>query len=87
MLKVFTCNRAGDDIMLMGRIFLAFKNGGTVVNEFTARIVVGGAASVSPRFKLYQVFSVSYPHILAVFRFTKMSTKDTAPVIKAMQGF
>ena len=56
--KVYSCNDAGDDLVLTGEVFWTFKDGSVRSAGFAARAVVGHVGDGRPRLKLYQGWTV-----------------------------
>ena len=55
--KLYMCNEAADDLILIGNVFWTFKNGEVRDAGFAARAVVEGSDE-SVRLKLYQGWTV-----------------------------
>lgn len=64
MQKVYTCNEAGTDLMVMATTYWTFKNGQRREAGFAARAIVEGADTDEPRLKLYHGWAVSIKDIL-----------------------
>jgi hypothetical protein len=59
-MNVFSQNRRGSDLLLIGELHLDLINGKSLRTEFTARMVVAAASlEDEPRFELYQTWTVS----------------------------
>jgi hypothetical protein len=58
--KVYVCNDQADDLLLIGKVDMVFRNGREVSEEFVGRVVVTEGNTESARVKLYQVWSVSF---------------------------
>jgi hypothetical protein len=66
IVKIYVCNEACDDLMLIGKLEMGLRNGKDVVGEFIARVVVKGADSSSPMIKSYTVWADSAPLVKAM---------------------
>ncbi len=59
-MNVFSQNRRGSDLLLIGELHLDLINGKSLRTEFIARMVVAAASlEDEPRFELYQAWTVS----------------------------
>lgn len=57
--KIYSCNDAGDDLMLIGNVHWTFDDGQALEGNFSARAVVETAGQEGgPRLKLYQGWAV-----------------------------
>ncbi|OCL08726.1 hypothetical protein AOQ84DRAFT_388639 [Glonium stellatum] len=54
VLKIYTCNDAADDLMLIGSVTWGFENGQIVEAGFCARAVIDDSYSEKPKLQLYQ---------------------------------
>ncbi|KAF3009196.1 hypothetical protein E8E14_006300 [Neopestalotiopsis sp. 37M] len=61
VLRVYTASSTYNDIMLVGRLIVDFKNGKQVDAEFIARIVFAGTTGENLQANLYQVWGDSSP--------------------------
>jgi hypothetical protein len=57
--RVYASTAAGDDLLMIGKVDMDFKNGNSLTVEFIARIIVDDAGSSEPRMKMYKVWTVS----------------------------
>ncbi|KAK5199670.1 hypothetical protein LTR92_000211 [Exophiala xenobiotica] len=57
--QVFVNDKEGSDLMVLGRVEMEFRNGKSLEQDFTARVVVNleSKAAGTPRFELMQVFA------------------------------
>lgn len=60
VLRVYTQNERGDDLLFIAHVAMDLKNGKHVAGEFTARVEVADADSESPRLKSYSIWAVSF---------------------------
>ena len=58
VIKVYLCGPDSDDLLLIGKVTMGFRNGKAITEEFAANFVVSGADTQKPRVKLYQVWAV-----------------------------
>ncbi|KAF5026979.1 hypothetical protein F66182_1009 [Fusarium sp. NRRL 66182] len=61
VLRVYTASRSYDDVMLLGRITVDFKNGRQVAADFIAHILFEDTTGDKLKAKLYQVWGDSRP--------------------------
>jgi hypothetical protein len=54
VIKVYSCNDAGDDLFMFGRIEQTAENGVEMEKGFCARAVVDDSGSSNPRLKFFQ---------------------------------
>lgn len=59
VVKVFTANAQGDDLLVIGHVEMGFRNGNSLEGEFSGRITIEGPTSDTPKLLLYQVYAVS----------------------------
>lgn len=52
---MYTACNAGDDLLMLGRIFSQSRNGKTTENDFCARMVVDNPISDFPRVKFFRL--------------------------------
>ena len=52
--KVYTCNDAANDLILIGGVTMGFNDGQIVEGGFAARAVIDDSDSEKPKLKLYQ---------------------------------
>ncbi|KAK5210839.1 hypothetical protein LTR47_001560 [Exophiala xenobiotica] len=66
--QVFVNDKEGSDLMVLGRVEMEFRNGKSLEQDFTARVVVNleSKAAGTPRFELMQVFADSAPTLAAL---------------------
>lgn len=58
MHKIYSCNDAGDDLMLIGNVTWTFNDGSSDNGAFAARALIEEGDSKKPRLKLYQGWAV-----------------------------
>jgi hypothetical protein len=58
ILKAYSANLAGDDLLFIGHVEMDFRNGKGVQGEFAGRLGIEGAAGASPKLTLYTVGAV-----------------------------
>ena len=58
MLKVYSCNQAADDLLLIGKMHAGMKNGEVVEIEFCARMMFQQGKEKTPKVNLYQAWMV-----------------------------
>lgn len=57
--KIYTCNDAADDLILVGSVTWGFNDGQMIEGGFCARAVIDDGDSEKPKMKLYQGWTVS----------------------------
>jgi hypothetical protein len=62
--KIYTCNDAADDLMLIGSVTWGFNDGQMIEGGFCARAVIDNGYSEAPKLKLYQGWAVRLLEIL-----------------------
>ena len=58
VLKVYTTNTEADDLLLIGRVTVGYKNGETKEGEFIGRIKISYRHISHPRTQLYKVWMI-----------------------------
>ncbi|KIW28931.1 uncharacterized protein PV07_04783 [Cladophialophora immunda] len=66
ILKVFSANLDGSDLLFIGLVAMDLHNGKSVAGEFTGRLRVENATSSQPKLLLYQSWADSAPFVKAL---------------------
>ncbi|KAH8695283.1 hypothetical protein BGW36DRAFT_360987 [Talaromyces proteolyticus] len=56
--KVYTCNEATDDLILIGSVERYLHDGRTLETDFAARLVIENASSENPQLSLFNAWSL-----------------------------
>ena len=58
VVKVYVCNDALDDIMVLGNLVRGMQDGRTLESPFCGRVMLDDSSSADPRFKFFQGITV-----------------------------
>ncbi|EXJ63366.1 uncharacterized protein A1O5_11687 [Cladophialophora psammophila CBS 110553] len=66
VLRVYTHDKEGTDLLFIGHVAMDLKNGKHVAGEFTGRFTIADASSPSPQLKSYAIWADSGPLLKAL---------------------
>ncbi|KIW82952.1 hypothetical protein Z517_02195 [Fonsecaea pedrosoi CBS 271.37] len=66
VLKVFSADLDGSDLLFIGNVAMGLRNGQSVAGEFTGRLRIENPTSSQPKLLLYQIWADSAPLVKAL---------------------
>ncbi|OAL22385.1 hypothetical protein AYO20_11210 [Fonsecaea nubica] len=66
VLKVFSADLDGSDLLFIGNVAMGLRNGNSVAGEFTGRLRIENPTSSQPKLLLYQIWADSAPLVKAL---------------------